>query len=73
MSSDTDPIRITLFGGYPPGTAGNPRPFGMPPYYPSLTDDQISDVLTYIRASWGNSASPVLEDHVAANRGNVLW
>jgi mono/diheme cytochrome c family protein len=73
MSSDTDPIRITLFGGYPPGTAGDPRPFGMPPYYPSLRDDQIADVLTYVRASWGNSAPPVFEDHVAANRGNILW
>ena len=43
------------------------------PYYPSLRDDQIADVLTYVRTSWGNSAPPVLEDHVAANRGNPLW
>jgi mono/diheme cytochrome c family protein len=73
MSSDTDLIRIVLLGGYPPGTAGDPRPFGMPPYYPSLRDDQIADVLSYIRASWGNSAPAVLEDQVAANRGNPLW
>ncbi len=73
MSSDTDPIRIVLVGGYPPGTAGDPRPFGMPPYYPSLRDDQIAAVLTYVRASWGNSAPPVFEDEVAANRGNILW
>lgn len=73
MTSDTDPIRIVVFGGYPAGTEGNPRPFGMPPYYPSLTNDQIADVLTYVRASWGNSAPAVLEDHVAANRGNPLW
>ena len=73
MSSDLDPIRIVLFGGYPPGTAGNPRPFGMPPYYPSLSGDQIADVLTYVRASWGNSAPAVLEDHVDADRGNPLW
>jgi mono/diheme cytochrome c family protein len=73
MSSDTDLIRIVLVGGYPPGTAGNPRPFGMPPYYPSLRDDQIADLLTYLRASWGNSAPPVFEDQVAANRGNILW
>ncbi|HEY2037246.1 MAG TPA: c-type cytochrome [Steroidobacteraceae bacterium] len=73
MSSDTDPIRIVLFGGYPPGTAGNPRPFGMPPYYPSLSDEQIAEVLTYVRASWGNSAPAVLEDHVAANRGDPRW
>jgi mono/diheme cytochrome c family protein len=73
MSSDTDLIRIVLVGGYPPGTAGNPRPFGMPPCYPSLNDEQIADVLTYVRTSWGNSAPPVFEDHVAADRGNPLW
>jgi mono/diheme cytochrome c family protein len=73
MSSDLDPIRIVLFGGYPPGTAGNPRPFGMPPYYPSLSGDQIADVLTYVRASWGNSAPAVLEDNVEEDRGNPLW
>ncbi|MFZ0551244.1 MAG: c-type cytochrome [Steroidobacteraceae bacterium] len=73
MSSDTDLIRIVLLGGYAPGTTGNPRPFGMPPYYPSLSDGQIADVLTYVRASWGNSAPPVFEDHVAANRGTPLW
>jgi mono/diheme cytochrome c family protein len=73
MSSDTDLIRIVLFGGYPPGTAGNPRPFGMPPYYPSLSNEQIAEVLTYVRASWGNSASAVLEDDVAVNRGDPRW
>jgi cytochrome c553 len=73
MSSDTDLIRIVLFGGYPPGTAGNPRPFGMPPYYPSLSNEQVAEVLTYIRASWGNSAPAVLENDVAANRGDPRW
>jgi mono/diheme cytochrome c family protein len=73
MASDLDPIRIVLFGGYPPGTAGNPRPFGMPPYYPSLSGDEIANVLTYVRASWGNSAPAVLEDHVDEDRGNPLW
>ncbi len=73
MASDTDLIRIVVFGGYPPGTAENPRPFGMPPYYPTLSDDQIADVLTYVRASWGNSAPAILDDHVAANRGDPLW
>lgn len=73
MPSAVDPIRIVLFGGYPPGTAGNPRPFGMPPFYPTLSDGQIAEVLTYIRASWGNDAPEVLGDHVHANRGSPLW
>jgi mono/diheme cytochrome c family protein len=48
-------------------------PHRVPETYPSLRDDQVADVLTYVRASWGNSAPPVFEDHVAASRGNFLW
>lgn len=33
-----------------------------------LTDQQIADVLTYIRSSWGNKASPVKPEEVAAIR-----
>lgn len=73
MPSAIDPIRIVLYGGYPPGTAGNPRPFGMPPYSPALDDAQIADVLTFVRASWGNDAPPVSDEEVADNRGSPLW
>ena len=73
MPQAADPIRILLFGGYPPGTHGNPRPFGMPPFYPTLSDDQLADVLTYIRTSWGNDASPVYAADFAENRGSPLW
>ena len=73
MSSAIDPIRIVLLGGYPPGTAGKPRPFGMPPYSPTLDDAQIAEVLTFVRASWGNGAPPVSSDEVAENRGSPLW
>jgi len=66
-------IRLLLFGGFPPGTRDNPRPFGMPPYYPSLTDQEIAAVLTYVRASWGNSAAAVSPSQVADNRGSPLW
>lgn len=73
MPQAANPVRILLFGGYPPGTHGNPRPFGMPPFYPLLSDDQLADVLTYIRTSWGNSASPVFASEFAENRGSPLW
>jgi cytochrome c553 len=73
MPQASDPIRILLFGGYPPGTTGDPRPFGMPPFYPILNDDQLADVLTYIRTSWGNDASPVFAAEFAENRGSPLW
>jgi mono/diheme cytochrome c family protein len=69
----TNAIRLLLFGGFPPGTRENPHPFGMPPYYPSLTDAELAAVLTYVRTSWGNSASPVSASQVADNRGSPLW
>src|SRR4051812_33831080 len=40
MSSAVNPIRMVLNGGYPPGTEGNPRPYGMPPFAQSLTDNE---------------------------------
>jgi mono/diheme cytochrome c family protein len=73
LHSATNVIRIVLFGGFPPGTGGNMRPFGMPPYYPSLSDEDIADVLTYVRSSWGNVAGPVSASQVSENRGSPLW
>ena len=73
MASPIDSIRMILFGGYPPGTAGNPRPFGMPPYSLSLSDEQIAEILNYVRTSWGNSARPIFGEEVSANRGSPLW
>ncbi|WP_028080482.1 c-type cytochrome [Solimonas soli] len=73
MTSAVNPIRIVLFGGYTPSTAGHPRPFGMPPFSPTLSDEQIAAVLTYVRTSWGNAARPVAGVEVRDNRSGPLW
>jgi mono/diheme cytochrome c family protein len=73
MPVAVNPIRMVLFGGYAPGTAANPRPFGMPPYSLTLSDEQIAEILDYVRTSWGNEAPFVFGEDVAANRGNPLW
>jgi mono/diheme cytochrome c family protein len=52
-------IKAILNGGYAPVTVANPRPYGMPPYFSRLSDEEVAAVLTYIRASWGNSGTPV--------------
>jgi mono/diheme cytochrome c family protein len=52
-------IKAVLNGGYAPATAANPRPYGMPPYFGVLNDQDVAAVLTYVRASWGNSGAPV--------------
>src|SRR5690242_6151320 len=40
----------------------------MQPWDKTLTDKQIADVMTYERSEWGNSASPVTAEQVAALR-----
>ena len=59
MVSAVNAIRMVLNGGYPPGTAGNPMPHGMPPFAQVLADDEVAAVVTYIRKSWGNRGTAV--------------
>jgi mono/diheme cytochrome c family protein len=59
MQSAVNPIRMVPNGGFPPGTEGNPMPYGMPPFAQSLSDDEVAAVVTYIRAAWGNRGTPV--------------
>ena len=59
MQSAVNPIRMVLNGGYPPGTAQNPMPYGMPPFAQNLSDDDVAAVVTYIRSSWGNRGSAI--------------
>jgi mono/diheme cytochrome c family protein len=40
----------------------------MQPWDKTLTDKQISDVMTYERSDWGNNASPVTAEQIAALR-----
>jgi mono/diheme cytochrome c family protein len=57
-------VQAVLNGGYAPATAGNPRPFGMPPFVLVLNDADIAAVLTHIRNAWGNQAGGVTEIEV---------
>ena len=59
MASPVNAIRMVLNGGYPPGTAKNPRPHGMPPFAHLLNDEQVAAVVTYVRVAWGNVGTPV--------------
>lgn len=52
-------VKVITHGGFAPATAGNPRPFGMPPFGQVLKEDEIAAVTTYIRQSWGHKASAV--------------
>lgn len=68
MDSTINAIRVVLNGGFPPSTAGNPQPFGMPPFAHVLSDEDIAAVLTHVRTSWGNRAPAVSPADVARYR-----
>lgn len=72
LHSSANLVRIILAGGYAPATSGNPRPYGMPPFVHVLSDEDIADVATYIRSSWGHQASAVTASQVIAQRRGVL-
>ncbi|MES3025235.1 MAG: cytochrome c [Pseudomonadota bacterium] len=59
MDESVNAVRIVLNGGFAPSTAGNPRPYGMPPYAHVLDDEQVAAVVSYLRNSWGNRGAAV--------------
>jgi alcohol dehydrogenase (quinone), cytochrome c subunit len=68
---DADPIslaNIVLNGSSPLVVAGNPDFYRMASYRTILNDQQIADLVNFIRSSWGNHAPPVTMDQVAALR-----
>lgn len=59
MRNMANPLRIILAGGFAPVTKANPRPYGMPPFGPVLSDSEVALLLSYIRNAWGNQAEVV--------------
>jgi mono/diheme cytochrome c family protein len=70
MAQTANLVQIVLNGGFAPATAGNPRPFGMPPYVLTLSDADVAAVLTHIRTAWGNHAPLVSELDVSRHRSS---
>ena len=68
MDSTVNLVQMVLHGGYPPATAGNPRPYGMPPYWVDLSEQDIADLLNHLRSSWGHQAGAVSAVDVQAAR-----
>lgn len=67
-------IRVLLYGGYPPSTARQPQPFGMPPFSQVLSQREQAAVLSYIRQSWGNQASAIAPLEIEKfGGGGPLW
>ena len=69
MPSTENLVQMVLGGGYPPATAGNPRPYGMPPFVLVLDDSEVAAVISHIRNSWGNQAGGITPLQVQRVRG----
>jgi mono/diheme cytochrome c family protein len=66
----TTVLRIILEGAASPVTPNAPTTYSMPSFA-TLTDKEIADAATYIRNSWGNSASPVSAGDVKRLRARI--
>jgi mono/diheme cytochrome c family protein len=64
-------VSIVLEGSQTPRTARTPAQFTMPRFAWRLSDEDVADVVNFIRTSWGNSASPVSSAEVAKSRKSL--
>ncbi|WP_054886064.1 MULTISPECIES: cytochrome c [unclassified Pseudomonas] len=55
----TSLIHVVLAGATVPATQTAPSNFSMPPFGWRLSDQEVADVVNFIRSSWGNQGSPV--------------
>jgi len=61
-------VRVVLAGSKAVATPAAPTGPGMPSFAWKLNDEQVANVLTYIRNNWGNRAPAVSADEVAKIR-----
>jgi len=65
-------VRIPLVGLAGPITVKNQAfNLSMPAMGAALSDEDLAAVLTYIRSSWGNNASPISAEQVKAVRAEI--
>ncbi|SEL39639.1 Cytochrome c, mono-and diheme variants [Roseateles sp. YR242] len=52
-------IRLVLAGGELPSTVERPSNLGMPAFADRLSDEEVAQLLTFVRQGWGNQAPTV--------------
>ncbi|AZE52257.1 Gluconate 2-dehydrogenase, membrane-bound, cytochrome c [Pseudomonas synxantha] len=68
----TSLINIVLNGGTLPATHTAPSTFTMPAFAWRLSDQEVADVVSFIRGSWGNKGAPVNASEVADLRKSTM-
>jgi mono/diheme cytochrome c family protein len=61
-------VRVVLAGSKADGTQAAPTGPAMPSFAWNLSDENVADVLTFVRNSWGNAAPAVKGSDVEALR-----
>jgi mono/diheme cytochrome c family protein len=61
-------VRYILGGAKSPVTEAQPKPLQMPAFGDKLSDQQVADVASYVRAGWTNRAASVSAGEVARQR-----
>ena len=64
-------INITLNGSQRVVAAGVPDAYRMPAFREQLSDQEIAEVLSYMRSTWGNHGGPVDAQAVGKLRGHT--
>jgi mono/diheme cytochrome c family protein len=67
----TSLIHVLLSGSALEGTKSAPSSFTMPAFGWRLSDQEVADVSTFVRTSWGNAGTPVRAEDVAKVRKTV--
>ncbi|MFM0074911.1 cytochrome c [Paraburkholderia sediminicola] len=67
----TSLVRLLVEGGASPHTENGPLSRKMPSFADQLTSEEMAQVLTFIRNTWGNAASPVTTRDVASVRSAI--
>jgi mono/diheme cytochrome c family protein len=65
------PMRLVLAGGKAAATPKAPTGPAMPSLAWRLNDEQVADILTYVRNNWGNSAPAVSAETVGRIRSSL--
>jgi mono/diheme cytochrome c family protein len=68
----TSLINIVLNGGTLPATHTAPSTFTMPAFAWRLSDQEVADVVSFVRGSWGNKGASVKASDVANVRKNDM-
>jgi alcohol dehydrogenase (quinone), cytochrome c subunit len=63
-SNPTSVVSIVLGGSSTPRTSHTPAQFAMPAFGWRLSDQEVADVVTFVRSSWGNRADAIEEPQV---------